>query len=117
VKQVNKGRTRSIRILVVWATVGVLFSLPLALRRGDGDPRPVLWEVEYFVVLGVLAVFVERLRRRFPLAGAPRRNLYLHVLASLCFTVLHPAGTAALVAIDNLFLRSGEGFRITFWPG
>jgi two-component system LytT family sensor kinase len=77
----------------------------------------VLWEVEYFVVLGVLAVFVERLRRRFPLAGAPRRNLYLHVLASLCFTVLHPAGTAALVAIDNLFLRSGEGFRITFWPG
>ena len=98
------GRRIDWRLPVIWA---LLFAVSLATRtyvamadearRGHaiGLGRPLTDEITSHLVVAALLPALYWLHRRFPVGGAPR-NLLVHIVAVVPFSLLHTLGMAGL---------------------
>lgn len=92
------------RLLAVWT---VLFAVSIAtrtyvgvadeVRRGHEIPlsRTLVEEITSHLVVAALLPVLYWMHRRFPIGGAPR-NLLVHVVAVVPFSLVHTAGMGAL---------------------
>ncbi len=90
-----------------WLVIALFFT-SRSVQRGGASPADarswliaVAWNLPSFLLWGFLSFAIEALRRRFPLDGRHRRNLYVHAAASLIVAPLHLALLSGLLGVAS----------------
>jgi len=90
-----------------WLAIALFFS-SRSIQRSTASPADlrswlvaVAWNVPAFLLWGLFSFGIGALRRRFPLDGRKRINLYLHALASVLVASLHILILGGLLEIAN----------------
>ena len=99
--------------LAFWLAIAFFFA-SRSIQRSEGaggDARSWLvavgWNLASFLLWAALSFLVEALRRRYPLDGSQRRNLYLHAVAGIFVVVLHLCLLSLVLATaDRLFVAA-----------
>jgi len=87
---------------LAWIAVGAWLGLNVVIgHRNSGQPipawEPLTWELSSALVMGVLAVFVYRFERRWPLSGPGwTHRLWPHAPAALVFSAIHTLGMVGI---------------------
>ena len=101
----SRDRSRALFWLgyaALWIGLGTWLGINVVIgHRNSGQPiaawEPMTWELTSTLTLAVLAVFVYRYERRFPLSGPGwAGRLAVHVPAAIAFSALHTLGMVSL---------------------